>query len=177
MPFVRLGTEHYPRFTMASKPADDNALYFGPFGGRNETRAAIDAICAAFRLPTCSRENSRATLERSGPASTITLGRCDAFCRGTPDEDEYMRRIGQAEELLNGHYRRLTRALREEMEQEAADLHFEQAAALRDRIRAIEVLASARSHCRHLRRYRYLGAFTAARSNAAALCCTSRTAA
>ena len=51
-----------------------------------------------------------------------------------------MRRIGQAEELLNGHYRRLTRALREEMEQEAADLHFEQAAALRDRIRAIEVL-------------------------------------
>ena len=68
------------------------------------------------------------------------MGRCDAFCRGTPDEDEYMRRIGQAEELLNGHYRRLTRALREEMEQEAADLHFEQAAALRDRIRAIEVL-------------------------------------
>jgi excinuclease ABC subunit C len=43
-PFVRLGTEHYPRFTMASKPADDNALYFGPFGGRNETRAAIDAM-------------------------------------------------------------------------------------------------------------------------------------
>ena len=34
-PFVRLGTEHYPRFTMASKPADDNALYFGPFGGRD----------------------------------------------------------------------------------------------------------------------------------------------
>lgn len=55
-----------------------------------------------------------------------------------------MRRIGQAEELLNGHYRRLTRALREEMEQEAAALHFEQAAALRDRIRAIEVLASGR---------------------------------
>ena len=51
-PFVRLGTEHYPRFTMVGKPADDNALYFGPFGGRNETRAAIDAICAAFRLPT-----------------------------------------------------------------------------------------------------------------------------
>ena len=43
-PFVRLGTGHYPRFTMVSKPADDDALYFGPFGGRSETRAAIDAI-------------------------------------------------------------------------------------------------------------------------------------
>ena len=138
-PFVRLGTEHYPRFTMASKPADDNALYFGPFGGRNETRAAIDAICAAFRLPTCSRKFPR-DIGKERPCLNHHMGRCDAFCRGTPDEDEYMRRIGQAEELLNGHYRRLTRALREEMEQEAADLHFEQAAALRDRIRAIEVL-------------------------------------
>ena len=138
-PFVRLGTEHYPRFTMASKPADDNALYFGPFGGRNETRAAIDAICAAFRLPTCSRKFPR-DIGKERPCLNHHMGRCDAFCRGTPDEDEYMRRIGQAEELLNGHYRRLTRALREEMGQEAADLHFEQAAALRDRIRAIEVL-------------------------------------
>ena len=138
-PFVRLGTEHYPRFTMVGKPADDNALYFGPFGGRNETRAAIDAICAAFRLPTCSRKFPR-DIGKDRPCLNHHMGRCDAFCRGTPDEDEYMRRIGQAEELLNGHYRRLTRALREEMEQEAADLHFEQAAALRDRIRAIEVL-------------------------------------
>lgn len=138
-PFVRLGTEHYPRFTMVGKPADDNALYFGPFGGRNETRAAIDAICAAFRLPTCSRKFPR-DIGKERPCLNHHMGRCDAFCRGTPDEDEYMRRIGQAEELLNGHYRRLTRVLREEMEQEAADLHFEQAAALRDRIRAIEVL-------------------------------------
>ena len=101
-PFVRLGTEHYPRFTMVGKPADDNALYFGPFGGRNETRAAIDAICAAFRLPTCSRKFPR-DIGKERPCLNHHMGRCDAFCRGTPDEDEYMRRIGQAEELLNGY--------------------------------------------------------------------------
>ena len=138
-PFVRLGTGHYPRFTMVSKPADDDALYFGPFGGRSETRAAIDAICAAFRLPTCSRAFPR-DIGKERPCLNHHMGRCDGFCRGTPDEEEYLRRIGQAEELLGGHYRRLTRALREEMEREAEALHFEQAAALRDRVRAIEVL-------------------------------------
>ena len=138
-PFVRLGTGHYPRFTMVSKPADDDALYFGPFGGRSETRAAIDAICAAFRLPTCSRKFPR-DIGKERPCLNHHMGRCDGFCRGTPDEEEYLRRIGQAEELLGGHYRRLTRALREEMEREAEALHFEQAAALRDRVRAIEVL-------------------------------------
>ena len=44
-----------PRFTLANKTADDGARYFGPFGARGETRAAIDAVCAAFRLPTCTR--------------------------------------------------------------------------------------------------------------------------
>ena len=138
-PFVRLSHGPYPRFTLANKTADDGARYFGPFGARGETRAAIDTVCAAFRLPTCTRRFPR-DIGKERPCLNHHMGRCDAFCRGTPDEDEYMRRIGQAEELLNGHYRRLTRALREEMEQEAADLHFEQAAALRDRIRAIEVL-------------------------------------
>ena len=138
-PFVRLGEERYPRFTMVNRPADDNARYFGPFGGRSETRAALDAICEAFHLPTCGRRFPR-DIGRERPCLNHHMGRCDAFCRGTPDEEEYRRRIGQAEELLSGHYRRLTRALREEMEREAAALHFEQAAALRDRIRAIEVL-------------------------------------
>ena len=124
---------------MVGKPADDGAHYFGPFGGRSETRAAIDAICAAFRLPTCTRKFPR-DIGKERPCLNHHMGRCDAFCRGTPDEEEYLRRIAQAEELLDGHYRRLTRALREEMEREAGALHFEQAAALRDRIRAIELL-------------------------------------
>lgn len=138
-PLVRLSRGEYPRFTMVNRPADDGAHYFGPFGGRSETRAALDAIGAAFRLPACSRSFPR-DIGRERPCLNHHMGRCDAFCRGTPDAEEYRARIQQAEELLSGHYRRLTRALREEMTREAEALHFEQAAALRDRIRAIEVL-------------------------------------
>ena len=138
-PFVRLEKGSYPRFSMVNKPADDGARYFGPFGGRNETRSAIDAVCAAFKLPTCSRVFPR-DIGRERPCLNHHMGRCDAFCRGVPDEAEYERRIEQATQLLSGHYRQLTRAMREEMEREAAELRFEQAAALRDRINAIEVL-------------------------------------
>lgn len=138
-PFVRLGGGEYPRFTMVNRPADDGARYFGPFGSRSETRAALDAISAAFRLPACSRSFPR-DIGKERPCLNHHMNRCDAFCRGTPDAEEYRARIQQAEELLSGNYRRLTRALREEMTREAEALHFEQAAALRDRIRAIEVL-------------------------------------
>ena len=138
-PFVRLGREPYARFTMVNRPADDGARYFGPFGGRSETRAAIDAICAAFRLPTCTRRFPR-DIGKERPCLNHHMGRCDGFCRGIPDEAEYARRMEQATQLLDGKYRQLSRAMREEMQREAEELHFEQAAALRDRIRAIEVL-------------------------------------
>ncbi len=138
-PFVRLGRGPYARFTMVNKPADDGARYFGPFGGRSETRAAIDAVCAAFKLPTCTRRFPR-DIGKERPCLNHHMGRCDGFCRGVPDEKEYTERIEQATQLLSGHYKALTRAMREEMQREAEALRFEQAAALRDRVNAIELL-------------------------------------
>ena len=138
-PFVRLSAGPYPRFSMVNRPADDGARYFGPFGGRSETRAAIDAVCAAFRLPTCSRSFPR-DIGKERPCLNHHMGRCDGFCRGVPDEKEYADRMEQAVQLLSGHYRTLTRAMREEMQRRAERLEFEQAAALRDRIGAIESL-------------------------------------
>ena len=48
-PFVRLDSGDYPRFTLVNRTADDGAKYYGPFGGRHETRLALDAVCAALR--------------------------------------------------------------------------------------------------------------------------------
>ena len=138
-PFVRLGKEPYARFTMVNKPIDDGARYFGPFGGRSETRAALDAVCAAFKLPTCTRKFPR-DIGKERPCLNHHMGRCDGFCMGLPNESEYTKRLEQATELLSGHYKTLARAMREEMEREASALRFEQAAALRDRIAAIESL-------------------------------------
>ena len=138
-PFVRLSHGPYPRFTLANKTADDGARYFGPFGARGETRAAIDAVCAAFRLPTCTRRFPR-DIGKERPCLNYHMGRCDGFCRGEPDAEEYQKRIEQACSLLSGHYKTLARELKTEMEHEAEQLHFEQAAVLRDRIAAIEVL-------------------------------------
>ena len=58
-PFVRLSRDPYPKFTMVSRKEKDDARYFGPFGGRYETRSALDAIAAALKLPTCNRKFPR----------------------------------------------------------------------------------------------------------------------
>ena len=131
----------YPRFTLVTRPAEDGARYFGPFGGRSETRQAIDAVCAALRLPTCSRRFPR-DIGKERPCLNHHIGRCDGFCRPDgPDAAEYRRRIAQAVRLFEGRLRQVTAELTAQMTAAAEALDFEQAAALRDRIRALSVLS------------------------------------
>ena len=87
-PFVRLSKGEYPRFSMVNKMAQDGARYFGPFGGRYETRQALDAVLSALRLPTCSRVFPR-DIGAERPCLNFHMGRCDGFCRPEMTEAEY----------------------------------------------------------------------------------------
>ncbi len=138
-PFVRLSKDAYPRFTMTHKWANDGARYFGPFGGRFETRQALDAVLSALRLPTCSRKFPR-DIGTERPCLNFHMGRCDGFCRPEMTAEEYRRRIDQAALMLEGRARQLLREMTAEMEAEAEALRFERAALLRDRISAIQAL-------------------------------------
>ena len=140
-PFVRLNEKApYPRFTLVNKPEEDGARYFGPFGGRHETRAALQAVCAALKLPTCNRQFPR-DIGKERPCLNHHIGKCDGFCSPDgPGQGEYQARMAQAAELLGGKLRQVTAALRQEMEQAAENLEFEKAAALRDRMQALQVL-------------------------------------
>ena len=139
-PFVRLSAEAYPRFSLVNRPADDGAKYFGPFGGRHETRLALDAVCAALRLPTCNRRFPR-DIGRERPCLNFHMGRCDGFCRPDgPGSEEYRRRTAQATALLDGRLRAVTAELTDKMTAAAESLDFETAAACRDRLRALSVL-------------------------------------
>ena len=139
-PFVRLSREAYPRFTMTNKVVNDSARYFGPFGGRFETRQALDAVLAALRLPTCNRRFPK-DIGAERPCLNFHMGRCDGFCRPDMTAEEYNRRIQQACQLLEGKSKQLLREMTAEMEAEAEALRFEQAAQLRDRINAISALS------------------------------------
>ena len=140
-PFVRLDVKaDYPRFSLATRAAEDGARYFGPYGGRRETHLAIEAVCAALHLPTCGRKFPR-DIGKERPCLNFHMGKCDGFCRPDgPDGAEYRRRIADAVSLLDGKLRGVTAALTEEMHAAAEALDFERAAALRDRIRALSVL-------------------------------------
>lgn len=141
-PFVRADVKsEYPRLTLVNKQARDGARYFGPFGARGQTHEIIETVLRAFQLPLCAKKLPR-DVGRERPCLNYHMGNCAGWCRGTPDAEEYRRRMAQALLILEGKSGELTQELTARMEEAAEALRFEQAAELRDRLRAVEGLAN-----------------------------------
>ena len=141
-PFVCVDVKsEYPRMSLINRSAKDGARYFGPFGGRGQTYGIIETISRALLLPTCAKKFPR-DIGKERPCLNYQMGNCAGWCRGVPDAEEYRRRMAQAMLILEGKSAELTRELTEKMERAAEELRFEQAAELRDRLRAVESLAN-----------------------------------
>ncbi len=139
-PFVRLDIKSkYPRFSLASRRARDGAEYFGPFGSRGNTKTALEMLLKALKLPTCSKRFPR-DIGKERPCLNHHMGVCDAWCRGVLTESDYRARIDQAVMVLKGRGRELVNQLTEEMAGAAEDLRFEEAARLRDTVKALSLL-------------------------------------
>ncbi|MCL2568551.1 MAG: excinuclease ABC subunit UvrC [Oscillospiraceae bacterium] len=139
-PYIRLDAKSaYPRFSVIAKQQDDGASYYGPYGKRALTREVIHAVCHAVQLPTCSRVFPR-DIGRERPCLNHHMGQCKGFCLPNKSKADYDRALLEAIMLLQGKSADLIGTLRQEMEQAAAELRFELAGSLRDRIRALENL-------------------------------------
>lgn len=141
-PYIRLSVKDiYPRFSLSAKALDDGARYFGPYGGRGSSYEIIKTVSQALRLPTCRKQFPR-DIGKERPCLNHHIGNCDGWCRPGMPPDEYGIRIRQAIRLLDGHFEQVEEEIEAAMYQAAEEMRFEQAAELRDRLKAIQLLGT-----------------------------------
>src|SRR5215475_13246442 len=129
-------TNHpWPRITVTRKIIKDGGKYFGPFGSADGLRETIDVIRKVFPLRTCSDGVFK---NRSRPCLEYQIKRCLGPCCLQVDRDEYGKHLHAAQMLLEGKNLELLHEMRDQMKNHASKLEFEQAAKVRDRVRAIE---------------------------------------
>ena len=137
-PFLRISTdEPYPTFQVVGKPKADAARYLGPYAGRGAAMQAIDTVNRALGLRDCHRSLPR-DIGKRRPCLNAQMGLCCAPCAGKVSQQEYAQRVAQAIRVLEGDYEALAAQLERDMLQAAEQERFEQAAQLRDRMRAIQ---------------------------------------
>jgi excinuclease ABC subunit C len=137
-PFLRLTTEEeFPRLVVARRVQKDGSAYFGPFYPATAMRQTLRLVRQLFPLRTC-RIKIDGTLPR--PCLQYYIHRCHAPCTGWETREGYAKTVRDVQRFLEGHDDALALELTREMETAAGELRFEQAAALRDRIQALNTV-------------------------------------
>jgi len=135
-PYIRVSMEHlYPRLYLARRVQADGAMYFGPYSSGLTVRETMRFLNKTFKICDCTDTffNSR-----TRPCITHQIGRCKAPCVNLVSTEEYSRDVESVLGFLKGRNAKILKDLTVRMKTAADDEKFEQAARLRDSIRAIE---------------------------------------
>jgi excinuclease ABC subunit C len=116
--------------------------YFGPFASATAVNRTLYALQRAFPLRSCS---DGVFSTRTRPCLQYQIKRCTAPCVGRIDKPEYDAIVDDVRGFLGGRNREVQQTLSKRMEQASANLEFEGAAILRDRIRALSQIQSHQS--------------------------------
>ena len=114
--------------------------YYGPFASAGAVNRTLDTLQRAFRLRNCSDSIYEA---RTRPCMLHQIKRCSAPCTGEIELEEYSELIGDAEDFLTGKSAALRQRLQSQMSEASAELNFEKAAELRDRLHAMSQVSGA----------------------------------
>ncbi len=135
-PYVRITLqEDWPRVEIARRIAPDGARYFGPFSDTGSVRRTMDTLNRMFPYILCTKE---ITETDPRPCLYFYINRCVAPCIGAVSKEDYRALMDRVVRFMEGKTEAVLKELRRDMEASAGRLEFEQAAALRDRLRAAE---------------------------------------
>ncbi|MCX7868785.1 MAG: excinuclease ABC subunit UvrC [Terrimicrobiaceae bacterium] len=122
--------EPWPRFQLTRLKKADGARYFGPFAHSGALRATLGALRKKFGIRACRPlEPGERDFKHCLDA---VIKNCSAPCVGRITREDYLARVAQACEFLEGASREMLAQIEEEMHAAAARLDFEKAASLRN---------------------------------------------
>lgn len=137
-PFIKVTTnEDFPRVFMTRNLAKDGAKYFGPYTDYSAVYETLDLIKKVFPLRTCKMSIKEGE-NKVRPCLNYHIGLCSAPCAGLATKAEYGIQVQSILDLLSGKDKNVAKDLKAEMETAAENLEFEKAAALRDKLMAVE---------------------------------------
>ncbi len=134
-PWLVITEDHpFPQIAKHRGERRKGASYWGPFASVWAVNQTLAALQRVFLLRSCRDTVFDA---RTRPCLLFQIKRCAAPCVDRISQADYAALVAEAKQFLSGETPSIQKRLATEMEAAAADLQFERAAALRDRIRGL----------------------------------------
>jgi excinuclease ABC subunit C len=130
--------EEYPRLQVMRGAKRKGVRYFGPYAHAWAIRETLDLLLRVFPARTCSNGVFKRAHQVGRPCLLGYIGKCSAPCVGRVSAEEHRRIVEEFCDFMAGQTATYMRRLEKQMQVAAANLEFEQAARLRDDLKALE---------------------------------------
>lgn len=137
--YIKITKGEFPRISECKRIDDDGADYIGPYISGFSVKQAVEETLKIFKLPRCNKRFPQ-DYGKSRPCLNGFMGLCCSLCAGRITQAEYVKTVEDAVAFLKGGSKASVKAMTQQMNALAEEMKFEEAAKLRDRIRAIKNL-------------------------------------
>ncbi len=138
-PFIKVTLgDDFPRIERTRKLPADGSRYFGPYASASSVDEAMNLIRRLFPFRTCTIDIKDGERALSRPCLLYHIKRCQGPCIEAIDKQAYRDDIDQVMLFLDGRQEQVAKAIQRDMVAASDAMQYERAAALRDKVRAIE---------------------------------------
>ena len=138
--YLCIKNERFPRVFITRRVIRDGSSYFGPYTSKARIKVILDLIKQLFPLRTCNLNLSEANIKAGKFKVCLEyhIKNCLGPCVGYEEEEDYNEKIKQIKNILRGNFGEVKRHFQTVMEKMAADLEFEKAQQIKDKLKAFE---------------------------------------
>ncbi|MCC8467669.1 MAG: excinuclease ABC subunit UvrC [Rickettsia endosymbiont of Eriopis connexa] len=134
-PFIKLRLDHdFPQLLKYRGKTLNDGKFFGPFASASEVNTTLTELQKIFKLRSCTDNYFNS---RTRPCLQYEIKRCYAPCVGKINKEDYRELVTQVKDFLQGRTKELQENLSKKMEELSSQMRFEEAAEIRDRIKAL----------------------------------------
>ncbi|MEP1489909.1 MAG: excinuclease ABC subunit UvrC [Algibacter sp.] len=139
-PWICIKKERFPRVFSTRRVFKDGSEYFGPYTSGKTVHTLLDLIKGLYNLRNCNFNLSEDKVNAGKYKVCLEyhLGNCKGACEGLETELEYNENIKAIKEILKGNFKDSLSLFKMQMKQLAADMHFEEAQKIKEKIEVLE---------------------------------------
>jgi excinuclease ABC subunit C len=143
-PYLCVSKERFPRIYSTRKLIPSNGRYFGPYANVKAMNSLLKLINSLFTLRTCRFDLSEDNIVKGRFKVCLEyhIGNCKGPCEGLQSEEDYLKDVDQALNILKGNLTLPKTFFKERMLESASALQFEKAQGFKEKLEMVESFQS-----------------------------------
>lgn len=138
-PSICITGETFPRIFKTRNIIKNGSEYYGPYSHVATVNSLMELIHNLYKVRSCRMPITLEGIERNQYRECLEhqIKNCNAPCIGAETREEYLKQIDEIREILKGHASSLEQKLKSEMKSLAAELKFEEAQEIKEKIKIL----------------------------------------